>query len=199
MRYIPTLQLTKNMKNDVYNYLHMFDSDHVLPHCESVAVEASKLATRFGIRSDFAEMAGWLHDISAVVPSIDRVLIAQELEVEVLPQEIQYPPIIHQKLSLQIAQQVFNVVEPEILTAIGCHTTLKVAASALDKVVFIADKIRWDQTGLPPYIDELLSALEESLDHACLVYLRYMWARRDILPVLHPWLRDAYFELSGNP
>lgn len=71
------------------------------------------------------------------------------------------------------------------------NATLKATASPLDKVIFVADKIAWDQEGKPPYLGEILKALEHSLDAAALVYLDYLWEQRETLPVLHPWVVEA--------
>jgi HD superfamily phosphohydrolase YqeK len=68
----------------------------------------------------------------------------------------------------------------------------------LDKVVFVADKLAWDQPGVAPYHAEMSVALGRSLDEAALVYLRYLWQRRASLRVVHPWLRDAYLQMSGE-
>jgi len=103
--------------------------------------------------------------------------------------------IIHQKLSVVLARDIFYVTDTGILSAIGCHTTLKASASRLDKVVFLADKIAWDQDGKPPYIKKVTAALEESLDAGVRVYLNYLWERRDQLLVIHPWLIEAHEEL----
>ncbi|MDH5606365.1 MAG: HAD family hydrolase, partial [Anaerolineae bacterium] len=65
------------------------------------------------------------------------------------------------------------------------------------KVVFTADKISWDQPGNPPYLEAVLAGLEKSLDAGVLVYLTYMWERKDSLQVLHPWLAAAYTEISA--
>ena len=84
-----------------------------------------------------------------------------------------------------------------ILSAIGCHTTLRKDATLLDKVVFVADKIAWDQPGTPPYLDAIQAALNDSIDRAAFVYLDYLWQMRDTLRVIHPWLREAYEQLSA--
>jgi HD superfamily phosphohydrolase YqeK len=99
-------------------------------------------------------------------------------------------------LSVVLAREVFGVRDETVLSAIGCHTTLKAGASHLDKVVFIADKIAWDQPGQPPYLDELLAGLERSLDEGVFVYINYLWAQRATLKVVHPWLVDAYEALK---
>ena len=63
--------------------------------------------------------------------------------------------IIHQKLSKVIAKEIFKVDDEEILNAICCHTTLRKHATKMDLVLFVADKIEWDQNGAPPYLAEV--------------------------------------------
>lgn len=165
-------------------------------HSTAVAAEARCIAGLVGADENAAETAGWLHDISAVISPADRVIVAECWGLDVLPEELRFPPIIHQKLSVILAKELFEVNDPRILSAIGCHTTLKPGASQLDKVVFVADKIAWDQPGDPPYRDAMPHALDHSLDAAALIYLEYLWQQRDSLPVLHPWAVAAYRELT---
>ncbi len=92
---------------------------------------------------------------------------------------------------MPIAKHAFAVPDGEVLSAIACHTTLKANASLTDKIVFVADKIAWDQTGTPPYLKEVLEGLDTSIDSAALAYLDYLWHLRDKLRVLHPWAVEA--------
>lgn len=184
-----------NIAEDVSYFLTHHDYPKTATHSKNVAQKAHELAYQFNEDADKAEIAGWFHDISAVFPSAERANIARELDVEVLPEEDSFPMIIHQKLSLVIARDIFDVTDTEILSAIGCHTTLKRDASLLDKIVFVADKIAWDQAGTPPYLDDLLIGLEQSIDHATFVYLDYLWQMRDKLKVLHPWTAEAHAQL----
>ena len=183
-----------NLRRDVRAFLAQHGLSETAAHCAAVAEEARRQATRFGQDADRAEGAGLLHDVSAIFPSVQRAAIAHLLGIEVLPEEAAFPMIIHQKLSVVLAREVFAVTDRGVLSAIGCHTTLKAAASRLDKVVFIADKIAWDQPGRPPYLDNLLQALENSLDDGVFVYLDYLWQQRASLRVVHPWFAEAYWE-----
>jgi predicted HD superfamily hydrolase involved in NAD metabolism len=167
-------------------------------HSLRVAAKAKLLTLRWNADPAKAEIAGWLHDISAIVPSNRQLGLAESLEIDILPEERTYPLLLHQKLSAVIASEVFSVTDPHILSAIECHTTLKAKASALDKIVFVADKLQWDRPGDPPYLEALQSALEHSLDAAALCYLDYLWQQRATLPALHPWMVEAYQELSSE-
>lgn len=190
---------TGDIERDVPAFLRYHGCPNTATHCADVAAEARRIARLVGADETQAAYAGWLHDVSAVFPGAERVRIARELDVPVLPEEERYPPIIHQKLSATLARHLFGVTDEAVLSAVGCHTTLHAAPSLLDKVLFVADKIAWDQPGDPPYQADILAALERSLDDAARCYLHYMWQMRDRLKVLHPWLREAYLFMCAEP
>ncbi|GIO42784.1 haloacid dehalogenase [Paenibacillus apis] len=158
--------------------------------------EARKIAERFNANADSAEIAGYLHDISAVYSNDVRIQVSYDLGIEVLSEEEAFPMIIHQKISKEMARDIFNIMDQEILDAVGCHTTLKKNSTILDKVLFVADKIEWDQIGEPPYLFQITQKLDHSLNDAAFEYIDFLWKQRDNLRVIHPWLRDAYYELK---
>lgn len=190
------LERTGHLPKDVPRFLAQWGHAHTAAHSAQVAAQAARLAERFGVSVPRAEAVGWLHDVSAVIPNEKRVRVALDHGIEVLPEEEKLPMIVHQKLAARLARDLFGVADADVLSAVGCHTTLKADASPLDKVVFVADKIAWDQEGRPPYLTELVTALDGSLDKAVFVYLDYLWTRRDTLPVLHPWVIAARRQLQ---
>jgi predicted HD superfamily hydrolase involved in NAD metabolism len=193
--YLINFTRTGEINIDAPNYLVQLGYEATAKHCTAVAAEAKSLATRFGEDLRKAKQAGYLHDISAVIPNDKKIPFAINQKVDILAEEMQFPMIIHQKLSVILAKKVFQISDQEILSAVGCHTTLKAKASRLDKVVFLADKVAWDQAGKPPYLDNVISAMDISLDSAVLEYLNFLWERRERLRVLHPWLIEARKEL----
>lgn len=175
-------------------YLTAFGLPRTAAHVAQVARQARRLAERFNMPpagAAAAEAAGWLHDVSAVVPVHQRIALAEALELELLPEERHAPFILHQKLSREFARRFFGVTHAGALSAIGCHTTLKPEAAPLDQLVFLADKIAWDGAGRPAYLEGLLSALDSSLEAGARFFLDYLWAQRFSLPVVHPWLAAA--------
>lgn len=203
--YQPTLQSLRSGFNargwiteDVPTFLAQNGCQRAAAHCANVARTAYQLAERFGADPIAAEAGGWLHDVSAVWPNEQRLAAADALGVEVLPEERPWPKIVHQKLSVVLAREIFDVRDSKVLSAVGCHTTLKAGASPLDKVVFIADKLAWDEPYDAPWHPELREALEKSLDEGCRVYLRYLWEQREQLVVFHPWTVEACRELGVN-
>jgi predicted HD superfamily hydrolase involved in NAD metabolism len=191
-------RLSGDLAADVRRFLESHGCPKTAEHCMAVGAEARSLALRFGADPENAEIAGWLHDISAVYPNADRIRIARELGVEVLPEEETFPMIIHQKLSVEVARHLFGIERRDVLDAIGCHTTLKAPSTLLDRIVFVADKISWDQNGTPPYLAELNAQLDRSLEHGAMAYIGHLWAQRDKLKVLHPWLADAHADMQAT-
>ncbi|MFD3449029.1 bis(5'-nucleosyl)-tetraphosphatase (symmetrical) YqeK [Microbacteriaceae bacterium 4G12] len=195
---INSISLTGNWELDIQHMLEQYNKLHTYEHSVRVANEAKRIAKRFGLDEESAAIAGYLHDISAIIPNDKRIQAAEKMQIDVLQEERIFPMIIHQKLSKRIAHDIFKVENEMILDAISCHTTLRKNATSLDMVLFVADKIEWDQSGTPPYITEIKEALDQSLEHACFAYISYLWERKENLKVIHPWLQDAYFDLKEN-
>ncbi|MHB8932889.1 MAG: bis(5'-nucleosyl)-tetraphosphatase (symmetrical) YqeK [Bellilinea sp.] len=202
--YQPTLQVLRAgftpggwIGQDVTAFLLQNSCPRTAAHVANVAKTAYELAIRFGADPLAAEAGGWLHDVSAVWPDSQRLAAADAFGLAVLGVERSWPKIVHQKLSVVLAREIFGVRDPGVLSAIGCHTTLKGDASPLDKVVFIADKLAWDEPYDAPWHPALREALEQSLDDGCRVYLGYLWEQRDQLPVFHPWTAEACRDIGG--
>jgi predicted HD superfamily hydrolase involved in NAD metabolism len=191
------IRLTGDVRADMIAFLDGLGFPKTTEHCLNVAEQAEQLAIQFDVDPPPARVAGWLHDVSAVIPDACRVNAARQWNLEVLDEEAAVPMILHQKLSAAMAERFFQIGDQGVLEAIACHTTLRASASALDKVVFLADKIAWDQAGRPPYLDDVLDALEQqSLDRAVWHYLDALWQRRETLAVVHPSFVDAYRQLT---
>lgn len=185
--------------HDVRSFLARHGHPRTAEHSRRVAAEARRIALLVGADADRAEAAGWLHDVSAVVPVAERAEVAKRLGLAVLPEEEAHPLLVHQKLSALMGRGLFRVTDAAVLGAVGYHTTLKSGATDLDKVLFVADTVEWDQLGVPSNRDGMLRALESSLDGAAIRYLHALWERRDSLRVIHPWVTAAHRELCGCP
>ncbi|WP_343224488.1 HD domain-containing protein [Paenibacillus sp. ACRRX] len=157
------------------------------------------MAQLFGVNEAFALQAALLHDVSNVVPKDRMMSIAEAQSIDIIDEELRFPRIVHQKLSKDMAMEIFGCTNMAILNAIECHTTLKAGASPLDKVLFVADKISWELPGEHPYQEMMRQRLEVfDLDGAILVYLNHVWGQRDKLKVMHPWLIEARQELLAS-
>lgn len=182
------------LKNEIKQYLASKNCEKTYYHCMEVGEYAYQLGEKYLTSPEKVSIAGYLHDISAIYPNNQRINVAQKYGIELNEAEMAFPMIIHQKISKSIAKMDFGIEDNEILSAIECHTTLKKNYSDIDLVLFVADKIKWDQEGKPPYLDGLLQALNCSLEDAAYFYIDYI-LKHDI-KVVHPWLWDAYNQLN---
>ncbi|EML5026388.1 bis(5'-nucleosyl)-tetraphosphatase (symmetrical) YqeK [Enterococcus faecalis] len=182
------------LKNEIKQYLVSKNCEKTYYHCMEVGEYAYQLGEKYLTSPEKVSIAGYLHDISAVYPNNQRISVAQKYGIELNETEMAFPMIIHQKISKSIAKMDFGIEDNEILSAIECHTTLKKNYSDIDLVLFVADKIKWDQEGKPPYLDGILQALNCSLENAAYFYIDYI-LKHDI-KVVHPWLWDAYNQLN---
>lgn len=194
--YINELRKTHDLSEDIcqsaFKLLMTYEKNTTAQHSIEVAAEAKLLAQTFGEDGQRAEIAGALHDISDVIPREKRLEIAECYRIEILPEERRFPLILHQKLSGLIAHQIFKIEDEELLAAISCHTTLRANPSKLDMILFISDKIKWDQKDRPSYIREMNKELEKSLEAAAYAFIKHQLENSAKLMVVHPWLVEAY-------
>lgn len=121
-------------------------------HSLSVSFTCMSLAMRYGYDIDKAELAGLLHDCGKRYS--DDVILKKCLKhnIEVTEAENRALPVLHAKYGAWLAEQKYQISDPEILSAIGCHTTGKPDMATLDKILYIADYIeprRYKAENLP--------------------------------------------------
>lgn len=183
--------------NSIKNKYATNNKEDVLKHVEDVTEIAVGLATAYNLDTTKTKLAALLHDISGVMTPKEMYDFAKIRSLEIDPAEEKYHALLHQRVSKIIAQEEFGITDSDVLNAIECHTTLRKNASLYDKVIFIADKISWDQKGVPPYDDLLKNATTESLNEACYLYIKYQFDN-NLLVMAHQWLIEAYEDLSNE-
>jgi len=149
-----------------------------------------KIAQHYGLDEKICEICAYLHDISAVISPQDMTKYAVENGWYIDEAEKKYPFLLHQRISRVIAEEDFGITDERILSAVKHHTTLKVNPSAYDMVLFIADKLAWDQVGKAPFYTVVSNALGVSLEKASLVYMDYMVEHKMLLHP-HKWFIEA--------
>ena len=181
-----------SIKNNCLRIYHTFGKHEIEEHVDRVAKRAAVIGRQYGIMNDEIEIASYLHDISGITKKEYYSRMAKEEGIEVLSEEEKYPLLMHQKISKDIADKCFGIKSKEILSAIECHTTLKGSASVFDMVLFISDKLDWDQSGDPPWRRIIENGLDVSIEEATYRYIEYQIMKKEKLLVVHPWLENAY-------
>ena len=163
-----TNQRTKNMIKDIFELRKILQSKlspDRYEHTLSVSYSCIALAMRYGYDLKKAELAGILHDCAKRYDNDTIIKKCNKYEIELTESELNAPPIIHAKLGAYMAEHKYGVTEPEILSAIACHTTGKPYMGLLDKILYVADFIEPRRIGIPG-LDKVRRLAFENLDDA---------------------------------
>ena len=164
--------------------------EQIWQHSLAVEKTAEEIARQYQLDAAACRNAALCHDLGGILPAKEMLAQAFALGWYVDPAEEKYPFLLHQRFSAKICEETLRYTDERILSAVCCHTTLKAAPTSYDMALFIADKLAWDQEGLPPYDLPVRKALESSLEEACLVQIEYTLEHEMIL-MPHRWLKDA--------
>ena len=108
-------------------------------HTMGVEYTSTCLAMRYGADIEKARLAGLLHDCAKYLSSEEKLSECERYGIPVSAYERKNPELLHAKLGACFANELYGVIDPEILSAIIWHTTGCPEMSLLDKIVFIAD------------------------------------------------------------
>ena len=110
-------------------------------HSEGVALVAVRLAERYGVDADKAELAAWLHDCARIYPTDALVEECTKREIPITRIEEESPILLHASLGVYLAKHTYGIDDEEILEAIACHTVGRVKMTELDMIIYLADMI----------------------------------------------------------
>lgn len=192
------VKVTGDIQKDMAELFSFHEHQDIAEHSIKVAYEARKLAYKFGVDEHKAFVAGCLHDLGNLFSNDKKITICNEFEINILPEEYIAPSLLHSKISKIMALEMFCVEDKEVLSAIECHSTLKANARMLDMILFVADKISWDNIHSQFFIEDIFNGLEKSLKYGAYAYLEYLYINREGMEVFHPWALDAYNDLLGK-
>lgn len=180
----------KTLQEKIEQFLGSRGKTNTYVHVSKVAKVNREIARIYGLDEAKCNICGLLHDVSAVMKAEDMLAYAYHAGMQIDRAEEKYPFLLHQRLSRVFAEELFEVQDAEVLSAIECHTTLKKNPGRYDMALFIADKLAWDQEGVPPFYAAVHQALFLSLESACLTYIDYIMDHGLVLWP-HEWLIDA--------
>ena len=132
-----------------YPRLRQLLTDKRLLHSLLVASTARDLARRHGVSEDQAAMAGLMHDCAKCLPLAQQQRIARESRLLLDRETLQSENLLHGPVGAVVAEREFGVRDPNVLSAIRCHTTGKVGMLPLDMIVYLADKIEPSRRSYP--------------------------------------------------
>jgi nicotinate-nucleotide adenylyltransferase len=132
-------------------------------HSIRVAMLAAKRAGELHIDERKAIQASLLHDCAKNLSHEHPLLDGFELP-EGCP-----PAVAHQYAGEYVARVRLGVSDPEVLSAIACHTSGKIGMSELDKLIFLADLV--EEARVFAGVERLRELFWESMDECLLAAL----------------------------
>ena len=164
-------------------------------HTIGVMYTAESLAMRYGIDMTKAAVAGLLHDCAKCIPNAQKLKMCKKNDIEISEMEAKNPSLLHAKLGAFLAEEVYGVKDPEILSAINWHTTGKPDMSMLDIIIYMADYIEPNRDKAPNLkeIRKLcFENIEEALYQVLEATLNYLSGRPDMIDPMTKISYDFY-------
>ena len=164
-------------------------------HTIGVMYTAESLAMRYGIDMIKAAVAGLLHDCAKCIPNAQKLKMCKKNDIEISEMEAKNPSLLHAKLGAFLAEEVYGVKDPEILSAINWHTTGKPDMSMLDIIIYMADYIEPNRDKAPNLkeIRKLcFENIEEALYQVLEGTLNYLSGRPDMIDPMTKISYDFY-------
>lgn len=140
-------------------------------HTLGVMYTACALAMRHGIDLEKARIAGLLHDCAKYMKGEEIVRFCREHGVAMSAFEETHPALLHAKAGVYLAGKTYGIRDPEILSAISWHTTGKAEMTPLEQIIYIADFIEPNRSGVS-VLPEARKLAFEDLDACCLLIMR---------------------------
>lgn len=133
-------------------------------HSVNVAVEAQRLAKKYGADEQKARLAGMLHDITKETIPSEQLQIIENSNIILNEVEKSSQKLWHAIAGAAFVRDVMSIDDDDVFNAIRYHTSGRANMSLLEKVIFIADftGAERDYDG----VDEMRTLADKSLEEA---------------------------------
>lgn len=166
-------------------------------HTLNVRDQAVHLACRYGEDVEKAALAALLHDAAKELSKQELLQILGDNAIMAKSIQQHPVPVWHGPCAAILCKTQWGVDDPQVLSAIECHTTGKPGMSKLDKIIFLADMTSAERNY--PEVYELRRLAQEDLDKAMLVALgkNLEWMKKSGKPI-DPLSLETYKDLQNS-
>lgn len=133
-------------------------------HSLAVAKEALRLAKKYGANEEKAFLAGLLHDICKDTPPNEQLQLLNEFGIILSALEKSALKLWHAISGACYIENVLNIKDDEIISAVRYHTTAKAGMTLLQKIIYLADFTSEDRDY--DGADEMRIAVDKGLEYA---------------------------------
>lgn len=156
-------EIRKKLKKDL-------DKDRY-EHTKGVMYTAGCLAMAHEYSIEKAMLAGLLHDCAKCLEDDVKISICEKHNVLISEAELANPTLLHAKVGAVLAEEKYEIHDPDILHAIKVHTTGEPNMNVLDKIIYIADYIE-PKRDKAPRLEYIRKLAFQDLD-ACTAEILY--------------------------
>ncbi|HEU0075901.1 MAG TPA: bis(5'-nucleosyl)-tetraphosphatase (symmetrical) YqeK [Dehalococcoidia bacterium] len=173
--------------------------DGLRAHIERVEAEAARLARLHGVDEDRARLAALGHDLVRHKGGAELLELATAYGLT--PDEVERasPILVHGPVAAAMLLQDYGVEDADLVLGVDCHTTARAGMTALENVLFVADKVEPHKLMRDAALSEVKDLAEGDLDAGVLRYLDHYLdeaVRRGWR--VHPRSVEARAELSAR-
>ena len=137
-------------------------------HVTRVVVEARRLAERHDVDAERAAIAALGHDLARAIKPPELLRRAEDAGLNPSAIERSEPILLHGALSATLMAERFGIEDAEVLAAARYHTTARAGMSALERLIYVADKIEPGKVRDKPELIEAHRLADESLESSML-------------------------------
>jgi predicted HD superfamily hydrolase involved in NAD metabolism len=169
--------------------------DHVL----RVEAESVRLAGVHHLDQARARLAALGHDLVRDRRGDELLYLASRYNLTPDAIERSTPILVHGPVAARMLAQDYGVEDSDVLDGVDCHTTARAGMTAIEKVLFLADKVEEEKLERYPEWREVRELADSSLDAALRRFmdLHFQQAvRRGWL--IHPRSLEARNEILGR-
>jgi predicted HD superfamily hydrolase involved in NAD metabolism len=145
--------------------------DGLRAHILRVEAEALALAGIHGVDEQRAVVAALGHDLVRHLKGPALLAMASTYGLQPDAIETASPILVHGPVAARILARDYGFDDAEVLAGIDCHTTARAGMTALEQVLFVADKVEPHKLAREPALAEVKSLAEGDLRAAVLRYL----------------------------
>lgn len=164
-------------------------------HTQGVVEMAKKLAERFGIDREKAQIAAFLHDLKKEIPLERQLEMAREWNLLHYPEDEEAPYILHGPLAAYWLEHEYGYTNQEVLAAIAHHTLGRPGMGPLEMLIYSADLT--EPNRVFPKVDKLRQSLYDNLEKGTLLCVEHTleYLKRS-KRMIHPLTELTYEDLK---
>ena len=152
-------------------------------HVLRVVEEARRLARLHGIDVERAEIAALGHDLARALPAHELLSQSETMSIAASDVERGEPILLHGPVGARLMASRYGINDEELLAAARRHTTARAGMSAIERLMFVADKIEPEKARRDRALAEARRLADGGLNAAMRVILDRQVARA----VEHGW------------